>query len=137
MKGDLVCWQCGGSLKDMPRPIRSSMRCPTCRADLHACRMCRHYNTRYIGDCDHDKADKVLDKTNANYCTYYSPRPNAHAEQRDVKGERAKAELAALFGDDAAESEKEAEPLSPGERAKRDAEALFDPGKLSNRPEEK
>jgi len=133
MKKELACWHCGESLKDVPRPIRPSMRCPSCRADLHACRMCRHHDTRYIGDCAHEQADKVLDKEKANYCTYFSPRPDAHSPKQNEAADHAKAELAALFGD-TGESEgasaDDAESLSAGERARREAEALFDPKKL-------
>jgi len=133
MRKELVCWQCGRTLEDIPRPIRPSMRCPGCRADLHACRMCRHYNTRYIGGCGHDKADKVLDKGQANYCTYFTPRPDAHSPQRNEAAEDAKAKLAALFGEagqqDGTLSDDDPS-MSPGERAKREAEALFDPDKL-------
>lgn len=128
MKKEVVCWCCGNSIDDVPRPIRPSMRCPTCRADLHACRLCRHYDTRYIGDCAHEQADKVLDKKKANYCTYYSPRPDAHSPVRDDNASRAKADLAALFGEEVESGEGSpdgADPLSPSERARREAEALF------------
>lgn len=133
MRKELVCWHCGRNLDDIPRPIRPSMRCPGCRMDLHTCRMCRHYNTRYIGDCAHDKADKVLDKQQANYCTYFTPRPDAHSPQENEAAEDAKAKLAALFGEGDAQTDESPEDenaLTPGERARREAEALFDTEKL-------
>jgi len=133
---ELVCWKCGASLKDVPRPLRPSMRCPACRADLHACRMCRHYDKRYIGHCAHDQADKVFDKEQANYCTHFVPRPHAHASGADDARDRAQAELAALFGEHTP-PDPEPEPTngnqSSGSRAQHDAEALFDPAKLKPR----
>lgn len=134
---ELVCWKCGAYLKDVPRPIRPSMRCPDCRADLHACRMCRHYDKRYIGQCAHDQADKVLDKEQANYCTYFTPRPHAHAhgERSDDAKDRAHAELAALFGETpaAANQQRSGKTKSSTSRAQLDAEALFDPTRLRSR----
>ena len=134
---ELTCWHCGGSLKDVPRPIRSQMRCPHCRADLHVCRMCRSYDKRYIGHCSHDEADRVLDKESANYCTFYSPEPNAFGTERHDPAAQAKSELDALFGSE----QSQAEVREPGaeasmtskERALRDAESLFDLGRDKRR----
>ena len=78
MGNKLVCWRCGGSLDDVPRPIRRLSRCPHCRNDLHVCRLCIHYTTRYIGECAHDRAERVLDKTAANFCSHFRPRADAH-----------------------------------------------------------
>ena len=131
----LACWHCGDRLEDVPRPIRSQMRCPQCRSNLHACRMCRHYDMRYIGHCSHDDADRVLDKEAANYCTYYTPNPHAYGSERDNPAEHAQSELRALFG--ASESEDNYDegspdkPASSQERAKREAESLFDFGTRS------
>ena len=130
MNKELVCWHCGASLRDLPRPLRSSMRCPQCQADLHVCRLCRYYDPRYIGGCSHDRADKVLDKQRANYCTHFTPKPGAFEDPAHEPYSQARDALATLFGDESAatgDDPAEDSPLSPAERARREAEALFAP----------
>jgi len=98
MAGRVVCWSCGSPLDGVPRPIRRHTLCPECRADLHVCRMCVHFDRHLIGQCAHDRADKVLDKTQANYCTYYSPRPNAYEASGAAAEDASLGELERLFG---------------------------------------
>ncbi len=141
MAKDLVCWQCGASLKGVPLPLSRLAECPRCRADLHVCRMCKHYDTRLIGECRHDRAERVLEKTHANFCTYFRPRPNAHDPAANAEAEAARARLEALFGmqqdaedppaDGPAQGEEPAatdasrHPKSEAERAREQLEALF------------
>ncbi len=106
----LVCWSCGGSLRGVPRPIRRLTQCPTCKSDLHVCRMCRHWAPATLGECDHDRAERVGDKASANFCTYFRPRPNAHAPPQDASREAREA-LNRLFGVE------EGEPAEPAARA--------------------
>lgn len=134
MKRELLCWHCGGSLHDVPRPLRPSMRCPSCQVDLHACRMCRSYDPRYIGGCSHDRADKVLDKQHANYCTHFRPDPTAFKEQPQAAADQARDELAALFGEQPCAPQEQlpaGSALSSSERARTQAEALFSPNSES------
>ena len=121
-----VCWQCGGSLAGVRRPIRHGARCPTCRVDLHVCRQCRHHAPKVRGECDHDRADRVIDKTSANYCTYFRPTRGAWRGNADVGRERVQDDLAQLFGvepespQSAAESSRKAVA-----NARRELDALF------------
>jgi len=145
MADKLVCWQCGGRLKGVPRPIRRFAECPECHADLHVCVMCRHYDTRLIGECNQDHADRVVDKHHANFCTYFKPRPDAYDPRAGAEAQAARERLQALFGihrPDAAagpeaageeapkETRKEpaAAAKSEAERAREELEALFDLG---------
>lgn len=145
MRKELVCWQCGASLKSVPLPLSRLAECPRCRADLHVCRMCKHYDTRLIGECRHDRAERVLDKTHANFCTYFRPRPDAHDPAANAEADAARARLEALFGmvqdaedpsgenepasDDQSEQpatvERSQRPKSEAERAREQLEALF------------
>ncbi len=141
MAKELVCWQCGASLKSVPLPLSRLAECPRCRADLHVCRMCKHYDTRYIGECRHDRADRVLDKTHANFCTHFRPRPDAHDPAANAEADAARARLEALFGmqedpedpsgetpeqdEQPAASERGEGPKSEAERAREQLEALF------------
>lgn len=127
-KKNLVCWSCGQSLKDVPRPIRRFTACPQCRAELHVCLMCEHHDRHYIGECSHDRADRVMDKTAANYCTYYVPRPDAYAGgSAAAPGDASRGALDALFGLEGAPADGAAEdPAATRERARAELEALFD-----------
>jgi hypothetical protein len=122
MANKLVCWQCGASLKEVPLPISRLAECPRCRADLHACRLCKHYDPRLIGECRHDRADRVLDKTHANFCTHFRPRPDAYLPDTNNEAQRARSELEALFGmegaaPDPADSADPADPADPADAA--------------------
>jgi len=96
---DLVCWKCGASLKEVPRPITRHSTCLECYAELHCCRMCKSYDTRYIGKCSDERADTVPIKDNANFCEWFEPRPDAFASAEDEAARSAGADLKALFGD--------------------------------------
>ena len=115
------------------------MRCPACRADVHTCRQCRFYDTRYIGGCSHDHADKVLDKQNANYCTHFRPSPQAYLGQTQNSEDEAREALAALFGEHSLETDAKAAeqktPPSAADDAQRQAEALFSSGRKTDREE--
>ncbi len=95
---DLVCWRCGHTLKEIPRPITRLSRCIECRADLHVCRLCRHYDRTVLGQCRHERAERIVDKELANFCTYFRPRPDAHSGSGNDKQRKARDELDALFG---------------------------------------
>lgn len=95
----MVCWKCGEKLPSHCLPIRHYDLCPHCREDLHICRMCRAYDPNVNGKCRKDEADYVSNKERANYCHYFSPRPNAHDVIED-KSKQALNDLASLFGED-------------------------------------
>jgi len=114
----LVCWRCGTDLAVVPQPLSRLAECPACRAELHVCRLCRHYNPRIEGKCDEDQAEEVRDKTRANFCDYFRPRPAAFQVQ-DAAGRtaEAKARIDNLFG---------GAPEAPPRRDVRDAlDGLF------------
>ena len=121
-----VCWQCGGPLASIRRPIRHGARCPGCRADLHVCRQCRHHAPKVRGECDHDRADRVIDKTSANYCTYFRPARGACRGGTDASRDRTRDDLAELFGLAPEPNESAAEKsVKSVANARRDLDALF------------
>jgi hypothetical protein len=95
---DLSCWKCGASLDGVPMPLSRLSECLSCRAELHVCRLCEFYDTKVAQACREPMAEEVKDKTRANFCEHFYPRPGAHtaavASSRPSSGE-----LAALFGD--------------------------------------
>ncbi len=98
----LRCWACGEALPGNLFPLRRLQQCPTCRADLHACRQCVHWDRGLINQCRHERADPPADRTLANYCSYFRPSRHAFKGGAGDAAEAARAELAALFGEDAA-----------------------------------
>ena len=96
---NLVCWNCGHSLDDIPRPISRHATCGKCFNELHCCRLCKHYDPSRTMQCFEDRADPPLQKENANFCDFFTPQPNAHEAQTTNKSDAAKDKLADLFAD--------------------------------------
>lgn len=100
MTASLVCWNCGASLDDIPRPISRHANCSACFEVLHCCRMCRHYMPEKRPYCDHERAEPPVEKESANFCDYFKP-TNRFSEKDTARSDQAKSELDALFGGDA------------------------------------
>jgi hypothetical protein len=98
MAHDLVCWKCGTSLATLSLPLRRLDECPKCRAEQHVCRMCVEYHTGYAKHCREPIAEEVRDKTAANFCGFFKPRPGAYVAPNTGEVDKAKAALDKLFG---------------------------------------
>ena len=95
----LNCWKCGLELRELLTPIPRYETCPQCRVELRVCRMCRHFDPKVIGQCRHDRADRVEKKHEVNYCTYFRPRRNAHLVLDEPSpSDDSKHQLNELFG---------------------------------------
>lgn len=128
------CWKCGESLKGVARPITRFSRCPVCRSDLHVCKLCRHYDPKVLGECRHDRAERVVDKEQANFCTHFRPRRDAHTGREDQANQSARAALDALFGlGDADKPQDAGDPRAAANRAREELNELFDLGEDSDR----
>ena len=95
---NLVCWKCGASLDEVPKPISRYAECLTCRVELHVCRLCRFYDTSVAQDCREPMADEVKDKTRANFCEFFEPRADAFAADSSAGDTGNTDALNALFG---------------------------------------
>lgn len=116
----LRCYRCGASLAALSLPLSRLDLCPDCSVELHVCRMCRHYAPGKPDACDEEDAIEVTNKTTANFCDYFAPNPEAFDGREQRAEDKARSELAALFGEsstDADESRDPADgPLSEAER---------------------
>lgn len=74
MSSELVCWKCGASLKAQPLPLGRRSECLACGAELHVCRLCRHFDTNKAKQCRELAADEVQNKTRANFCDWFQPK---------------------------------------------------------------
>lgn len=102
---NLFCWKCGAALKDLPQPLGRRSECPACEAELHCCRMCRHYDTAKAKQCREPVAEPVNDKGRANFCDWFQPRPGPW--QQESRG-GSHTGLESLFGSDSTASPKTA-----------------------------
>jgi len=107
MADTLVCWRCGAQLNDLPLPLGRRSECPACAAELHVCRICRHYDTAKAKHCREPMAEEVKDKTRANYCEWLQPRADAYTSAAPAPGRE---RLNSLFGDDAASNSPPTDP---------------------------
>ena len=93
----LVCWNCGASLADIPRPISRHATCSECFNELHCCRLCKHFDPEQTMRCFEDRADPPLNKENANFCDFFSPQRGAFRSLSASKSTAAKQTLESLF----------------------------------------
>ena len=126
---EVVCWNCGCSLKDIPRPISRHANCPECFEDLHCCRLCVHFAPRLTGQCDDDRADPPVQKENANFCDFFRPLSGAYEDVRGSRRDAARQQLDALFGGDVEETPADTDDVaietSSEDKARAALEALF------------
>lgn len=45
--------------------------CEKCRADVHVCRNCKHYDPKAYNECRETQADRVQEKERSNFCDYF------------------------------------------------------------------
>ncbi len=83
--------------------------------------MCKYYDTRVSNSCTEPIAEKVNDKTRANFCGYFQASEKAH-EITDDSASISKASLESLFGLDQGTSELS---TSDAGKAKDELDALF------------
>src|SRR5262245_14425905 len=65
------CGACGDLL---PIATASLEQCPNCRATIHACRQCAHFDTSRRFECTEPIAERIDDKSARNACTLFSLR---------------------------------------------------------------
>jgi hypothetical protein len=65
------CAACGAML---PIATASLEQCPNCRADVHACRQCAHFDPAHRFECTQPIAERVADKSARNRCDRFSLR---------------------------------------------------------------
>jgi hypothetical protein len=65
------CAACGAVL---PIANSSLAQCPSCRADLHACRQCAHFETERRFECTQSIPERIADKSARNACGEFSLR---------------------------------------------------------------
>lgn len=91
------CWKCGASNEFPTLKIGRSEACRECHASLHVCRQCRFYAPGRYNECHEPVAERVTDKTRANFCDYFVPNLAAYTPQPTAPDDPRK-RLDVLFG---------------------------------------
>jgi hypothetical protein len=65
------CGACGAVL---PIAIGSLEQCPNCRAAIHACRQCSHFDTGRRFECAQPIPERLADKSAGNDCSWFALR---------------------------------------------------------------
>lgn len=115
MTEKIVCWRCGASLEALTLPLSRLDECPGCGVHVHVCRLCEFFAPARPRQCREDDAEEVMEKEKVNFCEWYQPATGAFDPLRAGEGERAKAELAALFGEQEGDKPAEDELLKNAE----------------------
>ncbi len=63
------CAECGTVL---PITAQSLTECPQCRASLHTCRQCAHFDPAARFECAKDVPERIADKRAKNDCARFS-----------------------------------------------------------------
>jgi len=90
---------CAGCGSDLPRPERVGRRdrCPRCGADLRCCRQCRFYDPALADQCREPQAERVGDKSAANFCDFFALADAAAARPSAEPSTSAREALERLF----------------------------------------
>jgi hypothetical protein len=67
------CGTCGRNVDDAGTIVPTSA-CPHCRAALHCCRACNHFDSSARWQCRGPITQAVMDKGKGNQCRVYQPR---------------------------------------------------------------
>src|SRR5213078_3300734 len=71
------CGACGAVL---PIATSSLEQCPNCRAAMHACLQCAHFDAGKRFECAEPIAERVADKSTKNECASFSLRVSVERE---------------------------------------------------------
>ena len=105
MTQNIVCWHCGVSVSEEPLPLSTYAECRPCRAQLHCCRQCQHYNPRLRADCDEPRAESHSEREKANFCDWFKLRREFVEPGEKAPSADHQTELDTLFGTDAGVTE--------------------------------
>lgn len=87
--------------------------------------MCEFYGTHKAKSCREPIADEVKDKERANFCDYFSLKPDAFSAKDVDAQEQAKQQLDTLFGGDKISAPETDTPQSKEQATREALEDLF------------
>jgi primosomal protein N' len=86
------CWHCGTELTNAD--FGRETDCRSCGKATRVCRNCRWYALEQSNQCQEPMAERVMDKTKANFCEYFEPTttPDSGGEKSSADALRQAAE---------------------------------------------
>jgi hypothetical protein len=75
------CAQCGAELSVAIAWVATGS-CPRCRADLHSCAQCAHFDSSATFECQQPVPARVSPKDARNACTFFEPRTTVERETK-------------------------------------------------------
>jgi hypothetical protein len=81
----LRCSLCG-TIVPPPIDIQHESQCPKCKADLHSCKNCRHFDTAAQFECTQPIPVRITKKDLRNTCELFMARTSIERETRDSGG---------------------------------------------------
>lgn len=69
---DVFCFSCQKVNQILGSQVGRRDECQFCKADLHVCKDCNHYDPKAYNECKEPAADVVKDKERSNFCDYFS-----------------------------------------------------------------
>ena len=81
----LRCALCG-TIVPPPIDIQYESKCPKCKADLHSCKNCRHFDTSAQFECTQPIPERITKKDLRNRCEFFMARTSIERETRDSGG---------------------------------------------------
>jgi hypothetical protein len=92
------CHSCGATVPlEFGEKVSRREECSRCGADLHCCRNCRFFDPGRNNQCAEPQSERVVDKTQSNFCDYFEARTNDDLAGRRAGGESSKKEFDDLF----------------------------------------
>jgi len=81
----LRCALCG-TIVPPPVNIQYESQCLKCKADLHSCKNCRHFDTSAQFECTQPIPERITKKDLRNRCEFFMARTSIERETRDSGG---------------------------------------------------
>src|SRR5262245_18358863 len=81
----LRCALCG-TIVTTHVDISDESQCPKCKADLHSCKNCRHFDTSAQFECTQTIPERITKKDLRNKCEFFMARTSIERETRDSGG---------------------------------------------------
>lgn len=96
---DYHCFKCGKALQlGTAGFVGRKDECAHCKADLHCCKNCAHFDANAYNGCTESQAERVLEKDRSNFCDYFTFRQGtASGAGVSKQKDNALAQLDALF----------------------------------------
>jgi hypothetical protein len=93
----LHCHRCKKPIPvDLLIPVSRQDVCRSCFSDVRCCLHCEYYDISAYNQCRESQAERIVEKTKANFCGYFKVMSKNLEEQQNLKAEQL-AKAHALF----------------------------------------